>query len=305
MNKIVVLTPTGSGSTILQTAIAYWSNIYEITVNPDDLLGGIPILNNNINTTDINEIIEILEKTNESIVCRLAYRLNYDEEKDISILINYLKKNFKIVASCRKNIFEYAISQTIRKYKNLGNIFSFKEKEFFHPISENLDLNVDVFNSYIQTYIEYENWLEEYFSDSIKFYYEDFPIIDEFVSKILNGKKDDFKNKFGVSFLEYCQITSLYKDDFKRVDKKKLTSMLKIKRYCSLLLEKNIVSIPLPFKANTFESKIKKIKNFNTLLESYNDFARKSNFLTTINDKDIQNFIFSDTFHPNNIDFIK
>ena len=135
--NILILTPDGVGSTILQrlcTMALYLENVP--VVNTHELTNGLELNQDNMLFKNfgigygqsLKEIADVISNSdkNTTLVSRLA-KYHLDNRKDCeeerivfyNFLNNYFNKKIKCV---RKNIFEYAMSWSIRQKTSVLNI---------------------------------------------------------------------------------------------------------------------------------------------------------------------------------------
>ena len=146
----LILTPDGVGSTILQRLITMTLYLENCDViNTHELTNGLR-LENNIAMKDFDigysqslmEIANILQEsqTQTSLVSRVAkYHLDSrkDTTKDCEDFYKLLNKHFEKKIMCiRENIFEYAMSWSIRKKSGVLNIMNRHDREKVDQVSE-------------------------------------------------------------------------------------------------------------------------------------------------------------------------
>jgi hypothetical protein len=305
MKKILILTPDGVGSTLLQRSLCIWGNLSDIYINPHELTNGL-VYKNNILVKDnslkysqsLDEIVELLEKNKNNLIVRLAHYhiIERNDSNDQQIkFYKYLNNNFKIISCHRNNLLDYAMSWSIRDLKSTSNVYSFKEKNLIHPKIDNFTLNTNFLIKKCNDYRSYNFWVSSNFNVFKKFYYEDIEKLDNFIEEILEDCKITVKKQFNLSLTDYCLISSLH-GDFYKIDKSKLIGYVKLVQFCKNLVNLNYMSSLLPLKMNSFEQKINKCNNFNEVLKSYNDWVKTSNKYNSLSLSDINEFIEKDFF---------
>ena len=202
MKRILILTPDGVGSTLLQRSMCIFGNIHNFYINPHELTNGITfdgdllVKKYSLNySQSLTDIINLLEQNKNNIIVRLAHyhllRRN-DSLQELNNFYNYLNNNFIIVSCHRKNILEYAMSWAIRNIKNTKNVYSFKEKYMIHPTNDKFELDCNFIVDKCNQYQNYIYWVNDNFKTHSKFYYEDIEHIDAFISDILECEQELF-----------------------------------------------------------------------------------------------------------------
>ena len=147
--NVLILTPDRVGSTLLQRLLTVYANINEnhnpLTINLHELTNGLVSYHNErFNRTllgksetgwgyhqSLETIVNLLKNCNHDVTSRLAHyhiKNRNDSISDQLSFYEYLNKNFHIIATRRKNLFEHAMSWAIvGETKNL-NVFSFEQK---------------------------------------------------------------------------------------------------------------------------------------------------------------------------------
>jgi hypothetical protein len=304
MKKILILTPDGVGSTLLQRSLCVWGNLYDIFSNPHELTNGLVLKNNIIQkdwsigyTQSLSEIIEILEQNQTNLIVRLAhYHILFrnDPAEEQAKFYRYLTDNFQIVSCHRQNILEYSMSWAIRDIKKTLNVYSFKEKFSVHPKDDSFNLSTKIIQSKLIDYTQYQLWIADNFPHSIKFYYESIADLDQFIALLLDRPSVEMLNAFNISMSQYCLASNTY--NLKDFEKEKALNLVKLRAYINEIVKRKLMPNGLPLKMNSFNSKIKKTNNFIEVLETYNMWAKSNNQYQILNMLDINNLIEKDIF---------
>jgi len=287
----LVLTPDGVGSTLLQRLITMTLYIENQDVmNTHELTNGIK-LSNKIAVKDSNleysqnlkEISEILINSQKqtTLVSRLAkYHLDSrkDPNNDCLDFYKFLNKFYEKKIMCvRENIFEYAMSWSIRNQSKILNVYDKKDRSKVDEVSE---VDEKYFISKCQEYVQYINWIETYFPDVEKISYENIvKKSDEIIYKI-TGYQNTFLDKFSIplSMLlsnEYDFLKNRGKNNLSNNHAKALT---RYKILCNKMINQKII-LGMPFKNTTLTDKKNQIKNFDTCLKSFYVFAKNHNWI--------------------------
>jgi len=305
--KLLILTPDGVGSTLLQRAMCIFGNINEKWINPHELTNGL-IYDSDLLCKDYSlgytqslvEIVDLLERNNNNLIVRLAhYHLinRKDLENELKYFYQYLNNNFIIISCHRKNILEYAMSWAIRDLKNTLNVYSFQEKFVVHPETDRFTLDIEFIDKKLNDYQNYIFWLNDNFKHVVNFYYEDINTIDSFISSILEYEPTTFSNKFNIKISDYCLLSSKNKQELKSYKKTTLMSLVAIKIFSQNLVNKKFMINGMPLKMNNFNNKISKCLNFNEVLQTYNIWASNTNNYNFLSLDDIKKFKNDDYFN--------
>ena len=228
--KLLILTPDGVGSTLLQRAICVFGNIEDKWINTHELTNGLSYSIDGILYKDnshgysqsLSDIILLLEKNNNNIIVRLAhYHLiaRKDSLEELNKFYTYLNNNFIIISCHRKNILEYAMSWAIRDLKSTLNVYSFEEKFKIHPTNDKFNLDTSFIIKKLNDYQNYIFWINDNFNNIINFYYEDICDIDRFITDIIECNPDSFVNKFKMKISDYCLLSGKNKEELKLYEK--------------------------------------------------------------------------------------
>lgn len=294
MNTLI-LTPDGVGSTILQRLITMALHLEKVPViNTHELTNGL-ILKNKIANKDfdlgytqtLDQIIDILKQSSKDIqlVSRMAkYHLDgrKDDLPEQETFFSFLNEFYEKKIMCvRENIFEYAMSWSIRHKSNVLNVYTRQDRENVRKVSE---VDEDYFIKKCQDYVDYQNWIDQYFPNAGKISYEKLITDADMTIEQLTGYKNTFENAFGLSLstilkIEYEFFNSIIsKNNQQLLSNKEQKSLFLYKSYSQNLIEKEII-IGHPIKNTTLEDKKRQIKNFNQCLDKFYSFAKNHNWI--------------------------
>jgi len=293
--NVLILTPDGVGSTVLQriTTLALYLSKHDV-VNCHELTNGLVEKNQKIYkdfslnyTQTLEDIIKLLEKSKSSLVSRLAkYHIDNRQDNVLSQkkFYNFLKQfNDKILVCKRKNIFEYAMSWSIREKSNIFNIYQKKDRDAVRKV--NL-VNSSFFLKKCQEYVKYIKWIEENFENYDVVYYEDFTLDPDKKIKDIFDFNDIFKNTFDEKLSEIFQKEYLISNrNISLTDKSKFLPLLKYKQQMMSLEKKSILPLgtAAPIKNTTLQDKKNIVSNFNECKEIFLNFSRQHNWIDISN----------------------
>jgi hypothetical protein len=189
--NVLILTPKRTGSTLLQRALTIYMQQKKYDKPVVDLhnigLGISLHYNHHLNQPllragsenfqSLSEIANLLSSTNQYSVCKLSHRVIKQRQDSVADQIkfyNYLNKNFYIIKSNRENIFEYALSWCISSHSKTVNVFDNHSKynTFKNFYQNKINIFQESLVGYLNKYIEYCNWVDEYFDVQSHFTYE-------------------------------------------------------------------------------------------------------------------------------------
>ena len=293
--NVLILTPDGVGSTILQRIITL--SLYlneEDVINCHELTNGIILKNNRIYkdfslgySQTLEDIVDLLEHSSSLLVSRLA-KYHLDARKDDlnskKKFYNYLKNfNNKILVCRRKNIFEYAMSWSIREKSKVLNVYQKKHRDAVRMVNS---VDSSFFLKKCQEYVKYVEWVEENFKDykCDVVYYEDFAADPDGEVKRLFDIDNIFKNIFGEKLGEIFQKEYLISN--RRISLESRSNFMALIKYkkTMMMLEKQFIlpsNIAAPIKNTSLEDKKRMINNFDQCQELFYNFARKYNWIDT------------------------
>ena len=294
----LILTPDGVGSTILQRLIT--TALYlekEPVINTHELTNGLTIKNKVATkefdlqyTQSLPQIIDILNGSSKkiSLVSRVAkYHLDrrQDNLQDQKNFFDFLNSFYdKKIMCVRENIFEYAMSWSIRNESKVLNVYGREDKKKVLDVSQ---VDEDYFLRKCKDYVDYHSWIGKYFpSVEIISYESMLKRIDKIIEQ-LTGYQNTFVNNFGVPLNtilknEYDFFTALVKNNSHALPKQDRKALVKYKKTILYLIEKNIIGNS-PIKNTTLKDKSKQITNFNQCLHKFYAFAKNYNWIDQSN----------------------
>jgi|TARA_R110000796_G_scaffold51882_1_gene122362 hypothetical protein len=225
----LILTPDRVGSTILQSVLTMCLylegknviNTHEF-VNGLELKNGLAIKNLDLQyTQNLRQITDVLKQSSEDtiLVSRLAkYHLDKRNDKidDQKYFYNFLNKHFdKIIMCVRDNIFEYAMSWSIREKSGVLDVYNKDDRNKVLQVSE---VDESFFIKKCQEYADYQYWITTNFPNVQQISYEDMVINSDSIIETLTGYKNTFQNHFGIPLTsiiekEYNFLSSLVRNE--------------------------------------------------------------------------------------------
>lgn len=287
----LILTPDGVGSTILQRLITMClylegqkvTNTHELT-NGLEIKQGLAVKNGDLRyTQNLSQIISVLDQSSKdtALVSRLAkYHVDRrndttDEQKNF---FHFLKNFFDKIVMCeRNNIFEYAMSWSIRQKSGIFNVY---EKDHRNKVLQVSEVDESYFIKKCQEYVEYQNWIQTHFPNIQKISYEDMLTDSDKTIETITGYKDTYIKNFGIP------LTSVMENEYdflsparnKNFTKEQLRGLAKYRVISKDMIDKNII-MNVPLKNTTLSDKKKLIKNFDACLEKFYAFAKNYNWI--------------------------
>lgn len=290
----LILTPDGVGSTILQRLITIHLHMNNKKVsNTHELTNGIKI-DGNVAVKDfsiqynqrLEDVASVLDQSDKDIrlVSRLAkYHIDNrtDTEESQQQFFNFVKLFFENKIMClRRNIFEYALSWSIRKESGVLNIDSPKDRA---KVLEVDNVDEDYFIEKCHDYVNYLDWIQYNFPDVQKIYYEDVVTKTDEILESITEVPSNFIKKFGVpaSVLlkkEYEAFNSLTCGWTMNLSSKEKKAIINYKMMTNKMTTDGMI-LNAPVKNTTLTDKKNQIKNFNNCLEKFYSFARNHNWI--------------------------
>ena len=287
----LILTPDGVGSTILQRLVTITlyienhpvTNTHELT-NGLELKNGIAIKNPDYDySQSLDEIINIVKTSDDqtALVSRLAkYHLDNrkDPIKNCQIFYDFLNKHFiRKIACVRENIFEYAMSWSIRNQSGILNVYSKQDRNKVSQVSE---VDEEFFMQKCNEYVKYVEWIEDNFPGVEKVSYENIVKDSDMVMQKITGYQNTFVEKFGAPlhallYREHDFLKNKEKDSY---PKDYIRPLAQYKLFCDEMLRKGII-MGVPLKNTTLTDKKNQIKNFNNCLKKFYTFAKNHNWI--------------------------
>ena len=200
--NVLILTPDRVGSTLLQRLLTIYMVSHEYNkpvINLHELTNGLmkyysPTFNQEVlgkpndnkkwgYYQSLSEITELLNSTDHYKTSRLAHyhiKNRQDSMADQVPFYNYLNDNFFIISAQRDNLLEHALSWGINTHSKKLNVYTHQEKvETFQNIYRNrITLDTQILIKYLNQYVEYLAWVDNHFTVSSYFKY------DQHLSKI-------------------------------------------------------------------------------------------------------------------------
>ena len=290
----IILTPDGVGSTILQRLITLTYYLENVPVrNTHELTNGIELDSNNVlkknfelrYSQTLPQIIQTLKNSNNTCkyISRVA-KYHLDNRGDAIVeqkkFYEFLNNNFKYKIKCvRKNIFEYALSWSIRNESGMLNVFNRDEKMQVRKVKQ---VNEDFFLKKCKEYAEYVKWVDTEFPDTIEVAYEDLVLQSDQILADLTGYQNTFTKKFGE------KLSTLLKNEYEYVNFgkcKNVTDYKKLYNYKSTVekLQEKAVIINHPIKNTTLTEKKNQIANYDNCVDKFKNFARNYNWIDQAN----------------------
>jgi|APSaa5957512535_1039671.scaffolds.fasta_scaffold39448_1 hypothetical protein len=289
----IVLTPDGVGSTILQRLLTIHLhmnkhdliNIHELT-NGLKISHGVVVKDFNLGYTQSLDDIEKLltgSKKEKSLVGRLAkYHMDKrnDDPKTQKIFYSFINNFFQHRIVClRKNVFEYALSWSIRQKSGVKNIESKTDRQKVLQVDR---VDEDYFLQKCKEYVSYMDW-----TDNLKptetVYYEDLVTNTDSVLEKLSGVKSAFKETFGITLTdilkkEYESFNCLTKRTPLNINSREKNAVINYRKFVNDLNSQGII-LSSPVKNTTLTDKKKQIQNFDKCLDKFRSFAKSHNWI--------------------------
>lgn len=294
MNTLI-LTPDGVGSTILQRLITMALYLEKVPViNTHELTNGLvskdKIVAKDFNlryTQKLSEISNILENCSKEVhlVSRVAkYHLDFREDSQLEQENFFLFLNTffqKKIMCVRENIFEYAMSWSIRHKSGILNVYDRHDREEVMKVTE---VDESYFTKKCQDYVDYQSWIERYFPSVELVSYEKIITDGDAVIENLTGYKNTYKSAFGKTLSEILRAeynlssSLLSKKVIQSLTKEEQKSLIDYKRTSNSMIERGII-IGHPIKNTTLTDKRRQIKNFDRCLDKFYSFAKNHNWI--------------------------
>jgi len=258
-------------------------NTHELT-NGIELVNGIAVKNSELGySQSLGEIANILHdsQAQTTLVSRLAkYHMDNREDpaNDRQDFYKLLNRHFeKIIMCVRENIFEYAMSWSIRNQSGVLNVYVKEDRDKVLQVSE---VDEKYFIQKCQQYVKYTEWVEHNFPNVETVSYENMIKNSDAVMQKLTGHRDSFTNKVGLplSSLLSNEYNFLRNRSESNLTNDKLKPLVKYKRVCNEMIDKKII-IGAPLKNTTLTDKKNQIKNFNVCLDKFYTFAKNHNWI--------------------------
>ena len=285
----LILTPDGVGSTLLQRLITLTlylenhnvQNTHELT-NGIELVNGIAVKNFDLGYSQgLGEIADILHdsQAQTTLVSRLAkYHMDNrkDPANDRQDFYKSLNGHFgKIIMCVRENIFEYAMSWSIREQSGVLNVYDEEDRDKVSQVSK---VDENYFIRKCQQYVEYTEWVENNFPNVETVSYENTIKDSDAVMQKLTGHQDTFTDKFGMSLSSILSNEYNFLRNKSEMSNDEMKSLAKYRLMCWEMIDKKII-FGVPLKNTTLTEKKNQIKNFNSCLDKFYKFAKNHNWI--------------------------
>lgn len=314
--NVLILTPDRVGSTLLQRLLTVYAHINEngdpFTVNLHELTNGIvSYYNTNLQRQmlgkrdldpeggpgwgyhqSLETVTNLLKTREHDVTARLAHyhiKNRNDSLPDQLAFYDYLNKNFHIIATRRRNLFEHAMSWSIVAETKTLNVFDFnqKHKVFKNIHQHGITVQQEVMEKYLNQYNEYMDWVDRHFHVSSYFEYErDLPDLERFileqnVFKSIQHPKT-WQDHFGVDWMTWNRMHYLlslvpfeytFSDMEKDYIKNNIELYTKAREFIQHLQYQGIMISGIPIKLHTLKQKTELIKNIDQCLLNYNNWV--------------------------------
>ena len=241
--NVLILTPDGVGSTILQriTTLALYLDHKDVS-NCHELTNGLVENNQKIYkdfslqySQTLGDIETLLKKSKCSLVSRLA-KYHLDNRQDpVSAqtqFYNFLQQyNNKILVCKRKNLFEYAMSWSIRDQSKILNVY---KKEHRDAVKRITLIEPSFFVKKCLEYVRYMEWIDDNFKNYEVVYYEDFALDPDQTIKRIFNIEDVFKNAFVENLGEIFKKEYLISN--RKIDLTNKTNFISLLKYKNTII---------------------------------------------------------------------
>jgi len=286
----LVLTPDGVGSTILQRLITmtlylenhYVQNTHELT-NGLQLDDGIAVKNFELGySQSLGEIANILHdsQAQTTLVSRLAkYHMDSREDpaNDRQKFYKSLNGHFeKIIMCVRENIFEYAMSWSIREQSGVLNVYDEEDRDKVSQVSKVDEL---YFIKKCQDYVTYQKWIETNFPNIQQISYEDMLMNSDSIMETLTGYENTFTNHFGITLNSIIKKEYSFLQSAGDLSNEEARGLVRYRLTSKDMINKGIIFGLNPLKNTTLTDKKNQIKNFDACLDKFYKFAKNHNWI--------------------------
>ena len=285
----LILTPDGVGSTMLQRILTMClylegekvTNTHELT-NGLELKNGLAVKNFDLQyTQNLSQITDILKQSAEDtmLVSRLAkYHLDSrnDGINNQKYFYDFLNKHFdKIIVCVRENIFEYAMSWSIRNRSGVLNVYGKEDRDKVSQVSE---VDEIFFIQKCQEYVKYVNWVETNFPNIQQISYEGMLMNSDSIMETLTGYENTFTDHFGITLNSIIKKEYSFLQSAGDLSNEEARGLVRYRLTSKDMIEKKII-MSVPFKNTTLSDKKRQIKNFDACLDKFYTFARNHNWI--------------------------
>jgi len=278
----------GTGSTVLQRLITINYYLEDVKVqNTHDLVNKF-LYHNEKQVVQRNgkiqygqtleEVMSVLETSNKNtmLVSRLSkdhLDVRKDDVKTTENFIEFVKKFYtKNIACMRDNVFEFAMSLAIKKESKIYNIFTNDQRKVVENVKK---VDEQFFISQCKKYIEYHEWLDNYFPKIIKISYEDVINKSDEVLQNITGYRNTLTRYFGLPTSELLRL-----DHKKNLTNYEYKALELYKNLCDQLIKDKIFN-EMPIKNTSLQDKKNQIENFDRCKKIFDQYTRKIDFIDT------------------------
>ena len=277
----------GTGSTILQRLITMTYHLENIKItNTNDIITKSLELdeNNNIKRNwkieygqTLQEIQTVLEKSNKdtALVSRVSKNhvdARQDSKQDLLNFYMFIQKFYdKKIFCVRENVFELAMSLSIKSKSGVYNVFDDSHRKIASEVSE---VDERYFVETLDRYLDYRAWIDENFPGIKSVSYEDLITDTDGVLFRMTGYKDTLKKYFGLPMSEILRME--HKD--KNLSSEEANTLALYKELCATLI-KNGTLREVPIKNSSLQDKKDRIRNFDRCLKIFYQHTRKFDFI--------------------------
>tara|TARA_Y100001972_G_C7637921_1_gene320380 strand:- start:349 stop:1305 length:957 start_codon:yes stop_codon:yes gene_type:complete len=292
-DNYLILTPDGVGSTYLQRALTVFLNSANLNYyNTHELLNGLNVTNGNLikeysdKVQSLDEICNLLKSTNNKLVSRVAqYQVverTKKQKEDYKTFYNCCAEKFNKIISCTRDPFEYSLSWSLRYATGIKNVWTVKDRLDIHDLNTHHHINLDFFTKKLQQYFDYEYWMMDNFNITNTINYDDLHTDVDYAMQKLTGLDHSVIQNFGISLQDYSHVrymTSMYKQtkDKKYMFENNVKNFVVLHKFITDLIKDKKLPNGIPIKMNTLHDKKKRVKNFESVLDTYNNWASKTN----------------------------
>lgn len=291
----LILTPDGVGSTILQRVLSIALYLEKVAVqNTHELTNGL-VLENNIVKKEfsieygqsLDDITNILQKSspNVKLVSRIAkYHIDNrgDDLNKQKKFYSFLNKFYdKKIMCLRKNVFEYAMSWSIRKKSQIQNVYEKADRDKVQQVKQ---VDEEFFVRKCKEYVNYIEWVENNFPNVLKIYYEDLITDADKILEKITLYKNTFTKKFSIDLSSILKIEYKYTKPFflqkniDKINKDEIQILVNYRDLCKELTKKGLI-LHVPVKNTVLEDKKNQIENFDQCLNIFYSFAKNYNWI--------------------------
>jgi len=210
--------------------------------------------------------------------------LERNKKEDYEILYDTCNDIFDKIIYCVRDPFEYALSHSIQNITGKFNPYSIEEKVKIQGQDTTYEIDLEFMEAKLDQYKRYLSWVQNNFSDIVKLEYDKLHNNVDLVLSDLTGIDFDMRKAFGWSLQEYS--TLLYKISLDYNPSFELDGKL-FEYQKELLYKRKLYRAGMPIKMNTLEDKSKRVINFLSSVERYNNWTKGSNEFPKIWSNDI------------------